>query len=130
MYSKTMIIGHLGADPEMRYLADGKPVTNFSVATSQTWKDQAGQPQEKTTWFRVAAWGKLGEICNEYLRKGAQVYVEGTVSAHAWVGKDGAPACGLELKADEVRFLGKKEGGATAPPTDKASPKPPDNEPF
>ncbi len=70
MFSKTIIVGHLGRDPELRYTSGGQPVCSFSVATSRSWTDQSGQPQEKTTWFRVTAWGKLGELCNQYLTKG------------------------------------------------------------
>ncbi|MCB0240835.1 MAG: single-stranded DNA-binding protein, partial [Anaerolineae bacterium] len=67
MYSKTVIVGHLGRDPEMRFTSGGQSVTSFSVATNRRWTDQSGQTQEKVTWFRVTAWGKLGELCNQYL---------------------------------------------------------------
>ena len=72
MFQQTIIIGNVGSDPELRYTAAGEPVANFSVATTERWKSQDGQTQERTTWFRVAAWNKLAETCNQYLRKGRQ----------------------------------------------------------
>ena len=115
MFSKTIIVGHLGRDPELRYTSGGQPVCSFSVATSRSWTDQSGQPQEKTTWFRVTAWGKLGELCNQYLTKGRLVLVEGEVDASAWSAQTGEPRASLELTARNVRFLGGKDGGAGAP---------------
>ena len=114
MFSKTIIVGHLGRDPELRYTSGGQPVCSFSVATSRSWTDQSGQPQEKTTWFRVTAWGKLGELCNQYLTKGRLVLVEGEVDASAWSAQTGEPRASLELTARNVRFLGGKDGGGSA----------------
>ena len=111
MFSKTIIVGHLGRDPELRYTSGGQPVCSFSVATSRSWTDQSGQPQEKTTWFRVTAWGKLGELCNQYLTKGRLVLAEGEVDASAWSAQTGEPRASLELTARNVRFLGGKDGG-------------------
>jgi single-strand DNA-binding protein len=110
MFSKTIIVGHLGRDPELRYTSGGQPVCSFSVATSRSWTDQSGQPQEKTTWFRVTAWGKLGELCNQYLSKGRLVLVEGEIDASAWTAQTGEPRASLELTARNVRFLGGREG--------------------
>ena len=110
MFSKTIIVGHLGRDPELRYTPGGQPVCSFSVATNRSWTDQSGQPQEKTTWFRVTAWGKLGELCNQYLAKGRLVLCEGEIDASAWQGNDGEPRASLELTARNVRFLGGREG--------------------
>jgi single-strand DNA-binding protein len=110
MFSKTIIVGHLGRDPELRYTPGGQPVCSFSVATNRSWTDQNGQPQEKTTWFRVTAWGKLGELCNQYLAKGRLVLCEGEIDASAWQGNDGEPRASLELTARNVRFLGGREG--------------------
>ncbi|RME86045.1 MAG: single-stranded DNA-binding protein [Caldilineae bacterium] len=106
MYQNTIIVGNLGRDPEMRYTPSGVPVTSFSVAVNRRWTGQDGQPQEKTTWFRVTAWRRLAELCNEYLRKGQRVLVEGEVDASAWTGQDGQPRATLELTARNVRFLG------------------------
>ncbi|GAB4412772.1 MAG: hypothetical protein Kow00123_26510 [Anaerolineales bacterium] len=106
MYQTTIVIGHLGDDPKMRYTPSGQAVTDFRIATTRRWKNANGEQQEKTTWFRVSAWGKLGELCNQYLAKGRLVLVEGEVDASAWVGQDGQPRASLELRARNVRFLG------------------------
>ena len=108
MYQNIVLVGHLGRDPEMRYTPSGTPVTNFSVATTRKWTDAEGQQQEKTTWFRVNAWGRLAETCNQYLTKGQLVLVEGEVDASAWTDRDGEARASLELRAWKVRFLGRK----------------------
>ena len=119
MYQKTIIVGNLGRDPEMRYTPSGKAVTNFTVAVNRKWTNQSGEQQEKTTWFRVAAWDKLGEMCNQYLSKGRLVLVEGEVEAKAWTSQEGEARASLELSARNVRFLGggqasSYEGGAAS----------------
>ena len=106
MYQKTIIVGNLGRDPEMRYTPSGTAVTNFSVAVSRRWTGRDGQQQEKTTWFRVNAWDKLGELCNQYLSKGRLVLVEGDVEARAWTSQEGEARASLEMRAFNVRFLG------------------------
>lgn len=106
MYQRTVVVGHLGRDPEMRYTQDGTPVTSFSVATSRRWTDREGGQREETTWFRVSAWGRQAETCNQYLAKGRLVLVEGTISASAWKSREGEPRASLELRADRVVFLG------------------------
>lgn len=113
MFSKTIIVGRLGKDPELRFTSGGQPVCSFSVATDRTWTDAKGERQEKTTWFRVTAWGKLAELCNQYLAKGRMVLVEGEIDASAWIPSDAQePRASLELTARNVRFLGgKSEGG-------------------
>ncbi len=105
MYQKTVIVGNLGNDPEMRYTPSGVPVTSFNVAVNRRWTDQNGGQQKKTTWFRVTAWRKLAETCAQYLGKGRLVLVEGEVDASAWTGQDGQPRASLELTARTVRFL-------------------------
>lgn len=111
MFSKTIIVGHLGRDPELRFTAAGQSVCSFSVATSRSWTDASGERQEKTTWFRVTAWGKLADLCNQYLKKGRLVLVEGEVDASAWMPEQGdQPRASLELTARNVRFLGGKDG--------------------
>jgi len=101
----------------MKYTATGQPVTDFRMATTRKWKNAEGEQQEKTTWFRVSAWGKLAETCNQYLGKGQLVLVEGDIDASAWVGQDGQPRASLELRARTVRFLGRKpvQGEGAAP---------------
>jgi single-strand DNA-binding protein len=116
MFSKTIVVGYLGRDPELRFTPSGQQVCSFSVATSRSWTDQGGQPQEKTTWFRVTAWGKLGELCHQYLAKGRLVLVEGEIDASSWTSQTGEPRASLELNARNVRFLGGRDmvGGPMA----------------
>ena len=106
MYQKTIIVGNLGQDPTMRYTPSGKAVTNFTVAVNRKWTDQSGEQQEKTTWFRVAAWDKLAELCDQHLSKGRLVLVEGEVEASAYTSQEGEARASLELTARNVRFLG------------------------
>jgi single-strand DNA-binding protein len=112
MYQKTIVVGHLGRDPEMRYTPAGVPVTSFSVATTRKWTNANGEPQEKTTWFRVTCWRKLAESAAQYLKKGQAVLVEGDIDASAWTDKEGNPRASLELNAVNWRFMGGRgEGG-------------------
>lgn len=106
MFQQLIIVGNLGSDPELRYTADGTPVANFNVAVNRRWTNPDGSHGEETTWFRVAAWRKLAEICNQYLRKGRQVMVIGRVSARAYTAANGEPRASLEVTATDVRFLG------------------------
>ncbi|MEA3335241.1 MAG: single-stranded DNA-binding protein [Chloroflexota bacterium] len=109
VYSKTTIVGHLGRDPELRYTPSGAAVCSFTVATNRRWTGQDGEQQEKTTWFRVTAWRKLAELCNQYLSKGRLVLVEGDIEASAWTSQDGEARASLELTARNVRFLGGRD---------------------
>jgi single-strand DNA-binding protein len=122
VYQKVIIAGNLGGDPELRYTPQGTPVTNFSVATNESWTDQSGQQQERTTWFRVTAWRRLAETCSQYLTKGRQVLVEGrmnpdpqTGAPRIWTGNDGVARASYEITALTVKFLGGRavatEGG-------------------
>jgi single-strand DNA-binding protein len=115
MYQKTIVVGHLGRDPEMRYTPTGVPVTSFSIATTRKWNSASGEPQEKTTWFRVTCWRKVAEQAAQYLQKGRLVLVEGEIDASAWTDKEGNPRASLELTAFTLRFLGGRgEGGEGA----------------
>lgn len=115
MYQKLIIIGRLGRDPEMRYTTEGTPVTSFSVATDRRWTDSSGQQQERTVWFKVSAWRRLAETCNQYLTKGRLVFIEGTLTEpKPYQAKDGTWRAQLEVTADNVKFLGGREGGAPA----------------
>ncbi len=108
-----MIIGNLGADPEMRYTANGNAVTTFRVATSRTFNGPAGERREETEWFSVVTWERLAETCAQYLTKGRQVYVEGRMQTRSWDGNDGVKHYRTELIAQEVKFLGNRgDGGA------------------
>jgi single-strand DNA-binding protein len=106
--NKVMIIGHLGRDPEMRYTPSGRPVTTFSVATSRSWHSADGERHEETEWFNVVAWGSLAEICNQYLNKGRQVYIEGRLQTRRWEDTEGNKHFTTELVAKEMIMLGER----------------------
>ena len=100
-----MIIGNVGSDPEMRYTPNGNPVTSFSVATNRRWTSADGEQQEETEWFRVNAWNRLAETCNQYVSKGMKVYVEGRLKSSPWMGNDVQPRAGIEISAADIKFL-------------------------
>lgn len=109
--NKIMVIGNVGKEPEMRFTPSGNPVTNFSVATSNRYQ-RDGEWQEETQWFTVVSWGKLAEICNQFITKGQQIFVEGRLRMREWEGKEAQKRYNLEIIASTVLFLGKrKEGG-------------------
>ncbi len=110
--NKAIIVGRLGKDPETKYMTSGDAVCNFSVATSDTWKDKAtGEKKEKTEWHNIVAYRKLAEICGQYLKKGAQVYIEGKIQTRSWE-QDGQKRYMTEIIADDMQMLGSKgEGG-------------------
>ena len=110
MLNKCMIIGNLGADPEMRYTANGNAVTSFRVATSRQYSGSDGQRHEETEWFSVVTWARLAETCSQYLAKGRQVFVEGRMQTRSWEGQDGQKRYRTELIAETVKFLGGREG--------------------
>jgi single-strand DNA-binding protein len=101
-----MLLGRLGRDPEVRYTASGKAVATFTLATSSTWKDQEGSDQERTEWHRIVAWGRLGEICGEFLGKGKQVYIEGRIQTREWEDQDGNKRSTVEIVAADMIMLG------------------------
>ena len=111
MLNKVMLIGNVGRDPEVRYTQNGTAVANLSVATSRKWKGQDGQMQEETEWHKVTAWGRLAELCNEYLHKGSRVYVEGRLQTRKWQDQDGNDRYQTEVVAQEIRFLDGVRGG-------------------
>jgi single-strand DNA-binding protein len=112
--NKCMVIGHLGADPEMRYTANGSAVTTFRVATSRTFTDGGGERREETEWFRVVTWNRLAETCAQYLTKGRLVYVEGRLQTRQWDDQQGQRRYTTELIAETVRFLGGgRDGGGS-----------------
>lgn len=110
MINKAILIGNLGADPEVRYTPTGTPVATFSVATTERWKDQNGDQQEATEWHRIVAWRKLGEICGEYLHKGSKVYIEGKIQTRKWQDKDCNDRWTTEIIAREMKLLDRREG--------------------
>jgi len=104
--NKVILVGNLGADPEVRFTPGGQAVANFRIATSESWKDKDGQKQEKTEWHRIVVWGKLGELCGEYLKKGRQVYLEGRLQTREWSDKEGKKNYTTEVVVSNVCFLG------------------------
>jgi single-strand DNA-binding protein len=110
--NKVIIVGNLGADPETRYMPSGDAVTNIRVATSDKWKDKAsGEMKEATEWHRIAFYGRLAEVAGEYLKKGSQVYIEGSLRTRKWQDKDGNDRYSTEIRADTMQMLGRREGG-------------------
>ena len=109
--NKVMIIGRLGRDPEMRYTPSGRPVTTFSVATSRTWNTADGEKRTETEWFNVVAWSSLAEICNQYLVKGQQVYIEGRLQTRTWDDEGGKRHTSVEIVANEMIMLGDRRSG-------------------
>jgi len=103
--NKTVHIGNLGDDPNLKYLDDGTAVCNMSLAVDESYKDQNGDLVERTEWVSVVAWGRLGEVCNEYLDKGSQVYFEGKLQSRSWEDDDGNTRYSTEVKAQEMMFL-------------------------
>ena len=125
--NNCQFIGNLGQDPETRYTNDGKAVTNFSIAISETWKDKnTGQPQEKTEWIRIVAFSRLAEICGEYLKKGSKVYIQGEMRTRKWQDQQGADKYTTEIVAKEMQMLDSKAQSAqeqnesAAPPSQSA----------
>lgn len=112
--NKVIIVGNLGQDPEVRYTPNGKAVANISVATSESWKDQSGQMQEKTEWHRIVLWGKTAEVAGEYLRKGSQVYIEGKLQTRKWQDQQGQDRYSTEIVVqgwdDKMQMLGGRTG--------------------
>ena len=110
--NKVILIGNLGADPEVRFTPSGQAVANFRIATSENWTDKQGQKQERTEWHRIVVWGKTAEHCGEYLAKGRQVYVEGRLQTREWTDKEGKKNYTTEVVATAVTFLGGRDGAA------------------
>jgi len=123
--NKAILIGNLGADPEVRFTTGGQAVANFRIATSESWKDKNGQPQERTEWHRIVVWGKLAELCGEYLKKGRQCFVEGRIQTREWTNKEGQKQYTTEVVATQVTFLGgRPEGAASSAPRAAANGQP------
>jgi single-strand DNA-binding protein len=104
--NKVILLGRLGQDPELKYTPGGSPVCNFSLATTESWTDKSGQKQEKTEWHRIVVWGKLAELCNQYLAKGRQAFLEGRLQTRSWDDKDGNKRYTTEILASTVQFVG------------------------
>jgi len=127
--NKVILVGNLGADPETRYSTSGAAITSIRIATSESWRDkQTGEQQERTEWHRVKFFGRLAEIAGEYLRKGSQVYIEGSLRTDKYTGQDGVERYSTDIIANEMQMLGSRgEGGGGARP-ERAAPRARDDE--
>jgi len=119
--NKVILIGNLGADPELRFTPSGAAVANFNIATTERWKDKDGQPQERTEWHRIILWSRQAEIAKEYLRKGSSVYIEGRIQNRSYEDKDGIKRYVTEVIGQRMQLLGSRpgapsEGGGAEPP--------------
>ncbi len=110
--NKVMIIGNVGRDPEMRYLPNGTPVTNFSVAVNRRYSTPDGEKKEETEWFRIVLWRQLAEIANQYVTKGRTVYIEGRLQTRSWEGQDGQKRTQVEIVATDMQLLDRRPGAA------------------
>ena len=120
--NRVILIGRLGRDPELKFTPAGKAVTNFTMATSENWKDDSGERQERTEWHRIVIWGKLAEVAAKYLTKGKQVYIEGRLQTREWTDKDGQKRYTTEIVANNMTLLdGKGEGGGNNPEKPESS---------
>jgi len=114
--NKAIILGNIGKDPEFRYTASGEAMCNITVATSENWKDKAtGEKKELTEWHRISFFGKLAEIAGQYLKKGSQVYVEGSIRTRKWTDKEGQERYTTEIRGDEMKMLGGKSDSSNTP---------------
>ena len=116
--NKVMIIGRLGQDPEMRYTPSGRPLTNFQLAANRSWTTADGEKKTETEWFNIVAWGKLAEICNQYLKKGQQVYIEGRLHTRRWQDDEGANHSSVEVITQEMIMLDGRAGDENNPESD------------
>ena len=128
--NKWIGIGNLGKDPEMRYSASGEAICNFSIACTDSWKDkQTGEKKEQTEWVRISYFGKLAEICGQYLKKGSQVYVEGSMRTRKWTDKDGQEKYTTEIRGDEMKMLGSASASGNQGQKQEQAPKQAANKP-
>jgi single-strand DNA-binding protein len=111
--NKVILVGHLGKDPETRYMTNGEAMTTVSLATSENWKDKSGEKQEKTEWHNLVFFRRLAEVAGEYLKKGSQVYVEGKLQTRKWQTKEGQDRYSTEIIVDQMQMLGSKSGGGS-----------------
>ena len=133
--NKVILIGRLGRDPETRYMPNGDAITNFSLATDEQWRDRNGERQTRTEWHNVSLYGKLGEIANQYLRKGSQVFIEGKIQSRKYTDKDGIERTAYDIIGNEMKMLGNRNDGSdsgnnnAAPPTSNPPPAAPRRQP-
>ena len=133
--NKVILVGRLGRDPETRYMPNGDAITNFSLATDEQWRDRNGERQTRTEWHNVSLYGKLGEIANQYLRKGSQVFIEGKIQSRKYTGKDGIERTAYDIIGNEMKMLGNRNDGSdsgnnnAAPSTSNPPPAAPRRQP-
>jgi len=129
-FNKIILVGHLGRDPEIRYLPDGTAVCNFSMATTEKRKDRSGETQESTTWFKVVLWRQQAELANQYLTKGKPVYIEGRLKQQEYTDRDGNKRTALEVTATEMNFIESKgdDGSPSYSPSSSSASRPPASE--
>ena len=126
--NKVILVGRLGRDPETRYMPNGDAITNFSLATDEQWRDRNGERQTRTEWHNVSLYGKLGEIANQYLKKGSQVFIEGKIQSRKYTDKDGIERMAYNIIGNEMKMLGNRNDGSdsgnnnTAPSTSSNPP--------
>jgi len=123
--NKAIILGNLGRDPELRHTPGGKAVCTLRIATNEVWTDQSGERQERTEWHTVVVWGRQAENCNQYLKKGRSVYIEGRLTTRKWQDKDGKDRYSTEIVADRVQFIGGGSGGGSRDFEDQSLEPPP-----
>jgi len=112
--NKAILVGNLGRDPEVRYLPSGQSVANFTIATTENFTDRSGTRQERTEWHRIVAWGKLAEVCAQYLKKGRQVYIEGRIQSREWQDKEGQKRTSFDIVANTMKMLSSRADAAVA----------------
>ena len=112
--NKVILVGNLGRDPEMRYLPSGEAVVNLALATTDKFKDKSGEMKEQTEWHRVSFFGRTAEVCGQYLKKGSQIYIEGSLRTRKYTDKDGVEKYATEIRGDRMQMLGSKGGGGMA----------------
>lgn len=122
--NKAILIGNLGADPELRYTPGGQAVASFSIATTERFKNKDGEQQERTEWHNIVCWGRQAEIANEYLRKGSSVYIEGRIQTRSYDDKDGIKRYRTEIVTRQMQLLGGRQQGQAAQPQPSAAPEP------
>ncbi|RKY65186.1 MAG: single-stranded DNA-binding protein [Candidatus Latescibacterota bacterium] len=120
--NKAILVGNLGADPELRYTPSGRPVATFRIATTDVWTDANGERQERTEWHRIVAWDRLAEICGEYLRKGSKVYIEGRIQTRTWEDQNGVQRYTTEIVARDMRMLDTKPSVPEEPAVEEPPP--------
>ena len=123
--NKAILIGNLGADPEIRYTPSGTAVANFNIATREQWTNKDGEREERTEWHRIVAWARLGEICGEYLKKGSPVYIEGRLQTRSWEDREGVKRYTTEIVASQMIMLGARDSADTFKPDAAAAGGPP-----